>query len=374
MTVAVAPDDTESEAGIVLAGTESVLAKFKFTATNEAMKVNKMQILVVSSSSATATSSNATDEIPTIKLYEGATQIGAAAGYPVTGSGASSGVAFVDSLGWEIPKDGSKVLTVKGVINTIAQGADTAASVYVAVTAAGFEAQGSTANDVSITAATGNEKIVYKTKPTISLPTQPGNKLGAGEVAVLRFRVAADAKENVSWKKASFKVSMTGATMSAVDAAPGTTGNIKLKELTVTNSNLNIVSAYSNPGTASSSQVTITGGTSGYVSLILNAAQDIAAGSYRDYDLALSFVNLSATVGGAYGTFQVYLQETDNAAASGWSGVEGIVGGTGVATADHEPSFIWSDNSATTHTEATFDWNNGRYVKALPSDQKTVSN
>ncbi|MDP2703736.1 MAG: peptidoglycan-binding domain-containing protein [bacterium] len=373
ISVVVAPDDTESEAGIILAGTESVLAKFKFTATNESLKVNKMQILVVSSSSATATSSNAIDEVPTIKLYDGATQIGAAAGYPITGSGASSGVAFVDSLGWEVPKDTTKVLTVKGVVSTIAAGADTGASVYASVTASGFDAQGSTASDVSITAATGNEKIVYKTKPTITLPTQPGNKLGAGEIPVLRFRIAADAKEGVSWKKISLKVSMTGATMSAVDAAPSTTGNIKIKELTVTNSNLNIVSAFSSPGTASSSQNTIAGGTTGYVSLILNAAQDIAAGGYRDYDVSLNFVNLSATVGGAYGTFQLHLQETDNVISTAWTSVE-FGATTPLATADHEPSFIWSDNSATTHSETSLDWNNGRYVKALPSDQKTVSN
>ncbi|OGG41334.1 hypothetical protein A3A21_04285 [Candidatus Jorgensenbacteria bacterium RIFCSPLOWO2_01_FULL_45_25b] len=374
VTVVVAPNDSESEAGIILAGTESVLGKFKFSATNEEMTVNKMQILIVSSSSATATSSNATDEVPTVKLYDGTTQIGNAAGYPVTASGASSGVVFVDGLGWKIPKDLSKTLVLKGVLSTIAAGADTAASVYASITAAGFESQGATAKDLAITAAIGNEKIVYKTKPTITLPTQPGNKLGSGETPVLRFRIAADAKEDVSWKKISLKVSMTGATMSAVDAAPSTTGNVKIKELTVTNGNLNIVSAYSSPGTASSSQNTIVGGSTGYVSLILNSAETIAAGAYRDYEVSLSFVNLVSTVGGAYGTFQLHLQETDNAAASGWSGVEGIVGGADVATADHEPSFIWSDNSATSHSESTYDWNNGRYVKTLPSDQKTVSN
>ena len=192
----------------------------------------------------------------------------------------------MDGLGWKIPKDLSKTLVLKGVLSTIAQGADTAASVYASITAAGFESQGATAKDLAITAAIGNEKIVYKTKPTITLPTQPGNKLGSGETPVLRFRIAADAKEDVSWKKISLKVSMTGATMSAVDAAPSTTGNVKIKELTVTNGNLNIVSAYSSPGTASSSQNTIVGGSTGYVSLILNSAETIAPGAHMVYQIS----------------------------------------------------------------------------------------
>lgn len=380
VNIARAADDSESEAGIIVAGTESVIGKFKFTATNEEITVNKMHVFIASSTNTTPTSTEpsnyAVDEVPTIKLYEGALQIGNAAGYPVTNSGVSSGVAFVDGLNWKVPKNGNKILTIKGVLNSIANGADTGASVYAHVLAAGFESQGATAKDLSIDGASSNEKIVYKTKPVITLPTQPGNKLGSGEVPVLRFRIAADAGAEVSWKKISLKVSMTGATMSAVDAAPGTTGNIKLKELTVTNSNLNIVSAYSSPGTASSTQnaIGVALNSTGYVSLILNSAETVSAGSFKDYEVALTFVNLASAAGTAYGTFQLYLQETDNVTSSGWSGVEGIVGGTGVATADHEPSFIWSDNSNTSHTEATFDWNNGRYVKTLPSDQKTVSN
>ena len=100
--VALAPDDDESEAGLVVAGQEQVLSKFRFTATNENMKVNKMQILVVPSSSATATSSASADEVPTVKLYDGATLVGTA---PITASGDNSGTAFFTDVNWTISKD-----------------------------------------------------------------------------------------------------------------------------------------------------------------------------------------------------------------------------------------------------------------------------
>ncbi|MAF80263.1 hypothetical protein CL629_04280 [bacterium] len=374
--VNVASDETSSDAGIIIAGAESVIGKFRFTATNEEITINRMNIFVNSSTDTTPSSSpitnNSVDEIPTIKLYDGSTQIGHASGYPVVNSGASSGVAFVDSLNWTIPKDGNKTLTVKGVANTIAAGADSGASVYSHILAQGFEAQGATAKDTTIDGASSQERLLYKTKPTITVSTVPGAKLGSGEVKVLRFKIAADSAENIYWKKISLKVSMTGATMSAVTAGPSTTGNIKITP--IGESALNIVSAYSSIGTASSVQVAVKGGQTGYVSAILNAGRKITAGTSEEYDLAVNFVNLSGTVGASYGTFQLHLQETDNVVSSGWLGVETAAGGTLMVTADSEPSFIWSDNSATTHTDVSLDWNSGRYVKTLPSNQTTVSN
>lgn len=365
VTVAVAPDDTESEAGIVIAGTESVLAKFRFTAANEQMTVNKLQLLVVPTSSATATSSDSSDEVPVVKLYDGLTQVGATSGYTVQASGDSSGIAVIENLGWIIPKDGSKTLTVKGTLNTISGGADTGSSVYVSAHASNFEAQGASAKDTSITAATGNQKVVYKTKPTIATPTAASTKLTVGQIPVMRFKIKADGPEQVAWKKIQFKVSMTGATMSAVDAVPGTTGNITLKDVSA-GSNLNISSAFSSTSTSTAEEVGIQGGNTGYVALILNSEQVISAGAEKEYELQLTFAGVSGTVGAASVIANIHRTETTLVSATTVTGVESTVNGT--------PSFIWSDYSVTSHSESTADWANGVLVKIMPSSLITISN
>ncbi len=372
ITVAKAPDDEDSEAGIVIAGREQTLAKFRFSATNEEMTVNDMQLLVVTSSSATATSTGAADEVPRVKLYDGATQIGTADGYPVTGSGDNSGVVFVDDLGWKVPKNGSKTLTVKGALNTNSGGADSGETVFVSVMAAGFDSQGATAKDTSITAATGNRKVVYKTKPTISLPTQSYNLRSGNAQPVFAFKIDADSAEQISWKKIQLNVAMTDATMSSLSSVPGTTGTITIKRIAPSvSSNLDIASAISGNAVASTTaqNATITGGNSGYVTIILTTAEEIAAGSSKTYEVALPFADLS-TAAGASPNASVRLFLTESAVITATT-----VNGAETSTHDGQPSFIWSDHSVTdtAHSETTADWFNGYYVKDLPSAYKTVS-
>lgn len=365
VTVAVAPDDTESEAGIVIAGTESVLGKFRFTATNEAMTVNKLQLLVVPTSSPTTTSTASSDEVPVVKLYDGSTQVGATAGYTVQASGDNAGIAVIENLGWVIPKNGSKTLTVKGSLNSISEGADTGSSVYVSVHASNFEAQGASAKDTGITAATGNQKVVYKTKPTIAAPTAASSKLTVGQIPVMKFKIKADGPEQVAWKKIQFKVSMTGASMTAVTAVPSTTGNVALKDVSA-GSNLNISSAFSASAVGGTTQSAIGGGATGYVTLVLNSEQVISAGAEKEYELQLTFADVSGTVGAASVIASLNKEETTLVSASSVSTVEG--------TLDGQPSFIWSDYSVTTHSESTSDWSNGVLVKTMPSSLITISN
>ena len=372
VSVVVAPDDVDSEAGIVTAGTESVLGKFRFTSTNEDMTVNKMRILVAASDSATATTTATADDAPTIKLYDGVTPVGAAAGYTVNASGDNAGIAIVEGLGWVIPKDSNKTLTVKGVLNSISAGADTGTSVYVSVMGTSgttFEAVGSTAKDNAVTAATGKQKVVYKTKPTFAAPTATTEKLATGQKAVMKFKIKADGLETVAWKQIQFKVSMTGATMSAVDAVPGTTGNVALKEVS-TGSNLSLASAFSGTSTTTGEQVKIAGGSTGYVSLLLTSAQEIATGVEKEYELQLTFADVSATVGAA--SAQVNLHRTETTLVTATT-VAGVRGSLGTAT-DAAPSFVWSDYSVVGHSESTADWANGVLVKILPSSSITISN
>ena len=364
VSVTTSPDDSDSEAGVILAGQEQVLGKYRFTASNEAMTVNKMQLLVVPTNSATATSAASADEIPTVKLYDGATQVGSSAGYSVQASGDSSGIVVIENLGWVIPKDTSKTLTVKGVLNTTAGGADTGASVFTSIHASNFEAQGSTAKDTSITAATGKEKVVYKTKPTFGTVTAASNQLTAGTIPVMKFKLKADGPEQVAFKQVQFKVTVTGASMTAADAAPGQTGNVTLKRVGAS-SNLNIataVSATTDTGTATVG-LGSAGGQTGYVKLILATEEVIPSGQENEYELSLTFTGISGTVGASTLVANVHRAETTKTSASAYS-----------TMSQSAHSFVWSDYSNISHSETTADWANGYLLKVLPTSSVTLTN
>lgn len=357
-----APTDTENEAGIVVADGERVLSKFRFAAANEDMTVNNLRLLVNQTSSATATTTAVAKYVPQVRLYDGTTLLGT---YTVQASGDNAGVVFVQNLGWVIPKDSNKTLTVKGVLSSITTDRPSGQSVYAHLQSSGFEAQGQTAKDTSITALTGNQKVIYKTQPTLSVASA-GDNLRAGESAVLRFTVAADSKEQVAWKKVQVRVSMTGATMTAVDAAPGLTGNVRLRDVTL-GQNVNIATAFSG-ATNTTGQAAITGGNTNYVSLVLDQEQIVAAGGTKTYELSLTFTDLAET-GTVSSAVRLHLTEATLVNATTYANVEESL--TGASSAD--PSFIWSDYSAANHSETTSDWANGVYVKELPSQNITTT-
>lgn len=366
VTVAKAVDNLESEPGIVIAGTQTTLARFRFTSANEGMRVDKVKFLVVDSATANATSTGAADEVPTIKLYDGATQIGAAGGYSVIASGNDAGGVIVEDLGWQLGKNEERTLTVKGVIDTIninsANQADSGASIYVHVaTTTGFEAVGASAKDTnpSATAVTGNQKVVYRTKPTVTWQALPTTNLTANPV-VARFRVAAGPEAPISFNTISFKVVMDDATMSAVTG--GTSGNFQVFNLTQDPSTgLNLATVVSGAASTTTGAAAITGGNSGFVTGVFNTEEQIEAGSFEDYEVKLTFVNISATAGAANVTVNLSFPEETAVGGSTFTTVCG-------ACNDSTPGFIWSDNSKISHATTTADWANGRFTK-LPSSQ-----
>jgi len=361
VNVAAAPSDSETQADIVLAnGTEQTLAKFVFSATNEDMSVQKLAIKVSSSSDATGTSTTSGDEVPWVKLYDGATLVGGP--YYLAVSGASSSIVQIDGLNWVIPKDTNKVLTVKGFVNTVGNGADSGASVYASIMASGFRANGVSSQDFGISAALGNQKVVYKSKPTFSaVSPQPNTGNGAlttgSAIKTLRFRVTADANGAVAFRTLQFQVAMTNATMSAAGG-----GNILLRSVS-TGSSLTLSTVFSSTNVANGSTSVIGGGTTGYVGMQLTTPEQIAAGSSQDYDLELTF---SATSGSnaddSQAVVKLYRQETT---AVGGASFVGIGSTTNDVMTTMGTSTIWSDQSVVGSFNATTsqDWANGVFLK-----------
>lgn len=357
VSAVLAPDDLESEAGIVLADTEAVLGKIRFTAVNEDMTINKMDLFVSNASSSGSTSTAVADEVPTIKLYDGSTLL--ATSY-VQSFGDEAGTVRFENLNWTVSKDTNKVLTIKGVLNSIQGGADSGSKIYVGLSSKNFEAQGASSKDITINKIVGREKVVYKTKPNLAISSLQSN-LTNGQVKVLKFRITADSKEQISWKKMQFKVSMTGATVTAA-----ATSNVIIRDV-ASSVNLTLSAAFSGPKVEmGTSSLPIYGGASGFVTVVLADPQDVVAGSYKDYELILTFANVPSSASGASASAVVFTYLGEKEASFGdIQYLEGVINGI--------PSFIWSDNSALGHTEQTKDWANGVYVKDF-GDSVTISN
>ncbi|TSC82651.1 MAG: Uncharacterized protein G01um101420_174 [Parcubacteria group bacterium Gr01-1014_20] len=361
VTVAMATQDGESKARLVIAGATEVLGKFRFTSANEAMTVNKLSILVTpTADSATATSTAVSDEVSVVKLYDGATgaAIGNSSGYSIIGSGASSGIALVDNLGWALGKNEERILVVKGVVSGIDinsdNGADSGASLYTAVMASGFEAVGSTALDTTITAATSTQKIVVRGRPTVTWEAPPSTLMSTNPV-VARFRVAAGATP-VAFKTFSLKVEPTGATMTAV-----TTSNVTVYNNTKdASAALTLATVVSGSGTASTGTAAILGGATGYVTVTLGAAEEIGINSSNVFDVRLTFNTLSASPNAKVA---VSLSVPETTAAGNNASITTVLGAT--TAPDGNPAFAWSDFADISHSESTTDWHSG-FLTELP--------
>lgn len=365
VVVAKAADDSETRADIVLAnGTEQVLGKFVFSASNENMTVNKLSVAVnATSGTGTATSTTTGDEVPYVNLYDGSTKIGGPF-YPAI-SGNSSSIVMIENLGWVVPKDTNKTLTVKGFVNTIGNGADTGATVAAHILNTGFEAQGASSKDNSLNAGntdvSGNRKVVYKSKPTLSLASpQPntgnGSLTSGNAIKVLRFRVAADANGAIGWRQVSFRVTLTNATM----AGSATAGNVVVRDV-ATGDSLTLATTYTGSGVASGTVVAVNTSPA-YVTAVLTTPQEVAAGSSKDYDLELTFSQLTGTnANDSQAVVASFRNETVLRNATGYNWVANATG-TDLAQ-DMQQSFVWSDRSVLGAVATTTnDWANGVYV------------
>ena len=356
VTIGRAPSDAETRAGLVVAGNEVTLAKFRFTAQNEDLELKKIKVGVVDSATSTSATSTA-NEVSLLKLYDGTTLL---AEQPID---SSTGLAtFTGLSGFVVPKDSSKTLTVKADLNTISGGADSGESLYAFLSTSSFEMLGqNTITEFSTSTGCvtnkgcyGNRKVVYKTVPTIEVADAEDTLLSINsEEPLMKFTVTADEAENVSIKRIALQISATNATVSL-----DTLGDIAIKDLTNdvwyrTSDGTLTHTTTSNIGDGKSATSTITFADTGGVT--------IAAGSSV--------------------TFQVYVNVT--ALGSGSASVQGkLILATGEDTApkkgevddlDDDYYFIWSDNSAIPHSETTSDWFNGYKVEGLPTPAKTIS-
>jgi hypothetical protein len=194
--MSVAADPAMPAAAIVVAGNSGVeVLKVKFGATYENFTITKLLVKVDASGDA--------DSINYVKLsYKKADNTTEEKQGVLVGTDAT-----FENLAMYVPKDGYATLTVKLDLNTIAGGADSGDTPQMTFDHVnGFEAvgadSGTTLTSVGSADITGNEMVVRKTKPTISLhPSSPSGSLVPGVTEVLRLNITADAAGDVYFDK-----------------------------------------------------------------------------------------------------------------------------------------------------------------------------
>ncbi len=390
ITVARAPDDTESEAGLVVGNsTNAVLAKYRMTAQSEELKLTKARMAIAGGSVAAVNS---------MSLYDGSTLVAGPVSVDSDGNADFSGMSFV------IPKDGSKTLTVKGNLNSVGpSGAASGLDLKVTMcdgdadsnggncaddSTGTFEVRGTSAGsstDIKELAATvdGRSKIIRRTKPTVTVVALPSSTLTNGTQVISRFTVSADGADQVAVKKIAFNVALNDV-LGGADLTLTSSGDSSVRQV---GQGSNILGSADYTGcTASADSVTCT------VNIVFDSEETITAGTSKTYDLRAAIVGADeageSVTTNLLGDAAQVTGELDNNGGDAEIDL-GIDDNDGTA-ADDAYNFLWSDNSAVPHNDTvdnsfaafnnaaavpapSLDWTNGRFVKVLPSDTQTVT-
>jgi hypothetical protein len=174
---------------------------------------------------------------------------------------------------------------------------------------------------------------VYKTKPTITNVALPTTVLSGGTQTIYKFTVSADAGGTVVWRKIALNIATSGSAF------------------TVTGWTL-YDSANESTALANVSSVN----TGSIVTFTSTADQEVSGSK--------AYVVKAVVTGVATGAIST------NITSSGF----GFTAPANAATVQStDATFVWSDESITTHSDTTADWNNDYLVKNLPTESLTLT-
>jgi len=223
--------DTDSPLAqqLVMGETGQTLAKFKFAA-DAAEDINITKIVINNLMTTTGTGT-----IKNLKLYDGDTQVGQTVQF--TSEYASTTYAAFDGLSLTIPRNGNKILTIKGDVNTYDNGATSGStheiSIYPTydgtndpVTATGASSGSSiTGGYLDIGGTTdaqvrGNQMTVYKTKITVAwaADTPSGSSVGGDDYTVAKINISNSSNVgnySATVKTLNLAISQTGISLTA---------------------------------------------------------------------------------------------------------------------------------------------------------------
>lgn len=310
---------------LVPAGTTVDTAAYRFTTTNEAYTVTDLNVSV---------GTPASGVVVNVILKNGATVL---ATKPLSGTA----VDF-SSLSIPVTANGATTITVALQLGTVGSGGGTSGAdlsttlnTYRATSAGG--ALKTEADQAGFVAIAGNPIFVYAVIPTISNVALPDTVLAAGNKTISKFSVSAAGPVGaaMSWKKVLLNVS----------ASANITG--------ITN-----IAIYDAGGNAIATTTATYGAPT--ITLVLTTEQQISAGASATYEVRADIAGAAITTG-------------DYVSVNITHGTTSTVSNTYAVVAGGAATFVWSDQSASGHTEATTDWHNDAFVKNLPTPSQALS-
>lgn len=344
-TITTSAASDKADAQIVVAGSSSEMNvhKIKFYATKEAFTVDKLTIQI-------GTGAGSYDDVEYVKLYD------AAGTTPISGATSldSNGKATFTNLTINVPALTETFITVfvkttamgertTATDGTAGTGADTGdpLNASLSTTADDFHAVGVSSNvvDNAANAAVSNTHVVRKANLTVTTEALPTTILGNGEKTLAKFKVTAVGGP-VSFKGLLPDMTLSGVTITAA--------SVYLYDVT----------------NGVNTQLNTTGvNEDAFIEIDDAKVPTIAAGSSKIYEIR-------GTVGG-------YVVNTGDALSTKLvkdsSALSGTTEASDDAVADANNDFIWSDNSADTHTLGTsVEWTNSILLNPFSTTEQIL--
>lgn len=319
-TIVSAVDASSPVSKLVVAGSTTPVAAYKFTTTNDSYTVTEV---VVTASAAAST------VIGNVILKDGATVL---ATKPLAGTS----VTF-SNLSVSVAANTSKTITAEVQLGSIGFGAGTSGA-NVALTLDSFKASSSQGVDSTDgTDRAGEAMYAYASKPTVTNVALPSENLVAGTRTIAKFTVTADTNP-VAWKKIIFTVIKSSAPV--LSAAT-------------------LWDVDTNTQVAGTPTLTTVGATelAGSIAFVATNEQQISVS--KTYELRVTVAG--TLVANDYVATNI-AQPSAYVAPAAYATVAGTTA-----------SFVWTDLSAQSHDATTLDWNNGFLVKNLPTDSQSIN-
>lgn len=404
LTVALAPDvaavsaydPAATESRIIIAGTQNVaLANYKFNATNESLKLSKVRITVPSS---------ATDEVLGLALFDGATQL-------TEYTAPNTSVNGVDFTSWladfVVPKNGNKVLTVKANLNTVADGADSGASVTTTISNASgsFEARSAegsntvlTESDVASLGVVGRTLTLRKAGLVVTEESLPTTAIvNSAENDIYKFSMAANGGD-VAVKQLKLQITLND---------NGAAGALTATGFKLYRGSSNISSLVAIQDVTAATQIEMKAGagitttnTARTILVQFSSEEALTAGSSNVYTLKATLGGYSVTADDDGITTKLVTTNDESTGVSSYNQLADIdttaselavslgsstttADGTEDTTPTDGTDIVWSDNASNSHDStaadaaapaSSDDWVNGYQVKNGPFSGKSMNN
>jgi hypothetical protein len=355
-SLTVAKDTSSPSYAIVAGGSTGVtLGVLKFSATNEIINLTKVALQL------TNTASSSASDLTQVTLWDGSIQVGS-----VVFTGTNRNATSTLTTAVQIPKDGSKLITLKGNIASIGTAQPGTQGALIAVdydnddstgTQGTGASSGTTINRTSSSDSAVAGVRVFKSYPTLAKIAIPSTILVTGTMDLYRFSITANPLTGNGiglWQLTANIATSTGSAVS------GTTTVTSMKVYAYTDSAFATpVSGYTNGQIVS----TVTGLVAGNNDAELLAILQIPAGSTYYFKVTGDIALISGT-----GTFSGSVTTKINGDAAYPSLATLLMGTQTTIDADVNNNLVWSPNATTTSAAANVDWTNSYYVSGLPSD------